>query len=79
VKLERMIDEAALLVRECEDHATNLERAIAHGHVKRPIADVERMHGRHPAMRAGARALKLIAVWRERLPAEFIAEVESER
>ena len=73
-----MVDEAALLARECEDHAINLERAIGLGHVKRSIADVERMRGRHPAMRAGARALKLLAAWRDKLPAEFIAEVERE-
>ena len=78
MKLDAIVDEAALLMRECEDHATNLERAIALGHVKRPIADVERMRARHPALRAVARALKLLAARRDKLPAEFVAEVERE-
>lgn len=71
MKIAAIVDEAALLTRECEDHATNLERAIALGHV-------ERMRARHPALRAVARAVKSLAAWRDKLPAEFIAEVERE-
>lgn len=76
MKIEAMVDEAAQEAIERDQWAANLERAIAHGHVKRPIADVERMRSRHPAMRAVLRALKLLAAWRDRLPAEFIAEIE---
>ena len=71
-----MVEEATLEATEREQWAANLERSIALGHVKRPIADVERMRTRFPTMRAGVRALKLLAAWRGRLPAEFIAEVE---
>ncbi|MGD0564518.1 MAG: hypothetical protein ABSA66_15685 [Roseiarcus sp.] len=71
-----LADEAQLISTEREQHAANLERAILAGHVKRPIADVGMMRSRHPAMRAVARALKLMLAWRERLPSEFIAEVE---
>jgi hypothetical protein len=76
--LAELIDEAALCAKEREDHATNLERAIGLGHVKRQPSDVAMMRRRFPAMRAGLRALELIAAWGGRLPAEFIAEVERE-
>ncbi len=78
MKIAELVDEAALICRERDDHAANLERAILAGHVKRPIADVAMMRSRHPAMRAVARALQLMSVWRDRLPQEFVAEVEGE-
>jgi hypothetical protein len=78
VRLDELADEIALDTLEREQHAANLERAILAGHVKRDLADVRMMRSRHPRARAAARALKLIAAWRERLPAEFIAEVERE-
>lgn len=79
MRIEDMASEAQLCAIERADHADNLERAIAQGHVKRPFSDVQIMRGRHPAMRAGARALRLLVEWRERLPAEFIASVEEDQ
>lgn len=79
MKIRELADEAKLVSREREDHAANLERAIVLGHVKRPLADVSMMRSRHPALRAVARAMALMAIWRDRLPPEFIAEVESDQ
>lgn len=79
MRISELVDEATLIAREREDHAANLERAITLGHSKRPIADVGMMRSRHPAMRAVARALTLTLAWRERLPPEFIAEMEGEQ
>jgi len=76
VKIEAMVDEARLAASEREDHAANLERAIALGHVKRQPSDVSMLRMRFPTMRAAVRALQLIAAWRAHLPAEFVAEVE---
>ena len=78
MRLNDLADEIALDTLEREQHAANLERAILAGHVKRDLADVRMMRSRHPRARAAARALKLIAAWRDKLPAEFIAEVERE-
>jgi hypothetical protein len=79
VTLAETHDEAALCAREREDHAANLERAILLGHVKRPIGEVAMMRSRHPAMRAVVRTLRLTLAWRDRLPPEFIAELEGEQ
>jgi hypothetical protein len=76
MKIAELIDEAALEAMEREQWAANLERSIAFGHVKRPLSDVTMMRSRFPAMRAIVRALKLLAVWRDKLPEEFIAEIE---
>jgi hypothetical protein len=76
MKIAELIDEAALDAMEREQWAANLERSIAFGHVKRPLSDVTLMRSRFPAMRAIVRALKLIAAWRDKLPAEFVAEIE---
>ncbi len=76
MRIAELADEARLVATEREQHAANLERAILAGHVKRPIAEVSAMRSRHPTMRAAARALRLMLAWRDRLPSEFIAEVE---
>ncbi|MGD0640273.1 MAG: hypothetical protein ABSC22_05950 [Roseiarcus sp.] len=78
MRIADLADEAQLISREREDHAANLERAILAGHSKRPLAEVQGMRSRHAAMRAVARALRLTETWRDRLPEEFIAEIEGE-
>ena len=78
MRLDQLVDEIALDTLEREQHAANLERAILAGHVKRDLADGRMMRSRHPRARAAARALKLLAAWRDKLPAEFIAEIEGE-
>ena len=79
MKISELVDEASLNATEREDHAANLERAILAGHNKRPIAEVTMMRSRHPAMRGVARALALLRDWRDRLPREFIAEIEGDQ
>ena len=81
MKLHTMIGELELRYREAVDHANNLERAIDHQHVRRPISDVHMMRSRHPTFAAACRALRLIDEWRAAgaLPAEFIAEVEADQ
>ena len=74
--LKQMIGEADLDLRERVQWANNLERAILVGHVKREPAEVRLMRMRHPGMAAVVRALEAIDRWRDRLPPEFIAELE---
>ncbi len=74
--IRQMADEIGLDTRERIDWANNLERAILMAHVKRPASDVALMRSRHPAALAAVRALKILEAWRDRLPAEFVAEIE---
>ena len=78
MKLAHISEGLSPRYRETCDHADNLERAISHGHVRRNMAEVELMRSRHPALAAGARAVLLIDLWRDRLPQEFIADVEAD-
>ncbi len=74
--LKQMIGEAELDLRERVQWANNLERAILMGHVKREVAEVRLMRMRHPDMAAVVRALEAVDRWRDRLPPEFIADLE---
>lgn len=68
--------ELGLRYRETVDWANALERSILLGHVKRPASDVSIMRWRFPAFLAGVHAVEAIERWRDRLPAEFLAEIE---
>jgi hypothetical protein len=76
MKISEIASEARLAAREREDWANNLQRAIGYGQVKRPLSDVALIRMRVPDAQAVGRALSLMEAWRERLPHEFIAEVE---
>lgn len=70
--------EIGLDTRERIDWANTLERAILMGHVKRPASDVSLMRSRHPTALAAVRAFAVLEAWRDRLPEDFITEIERE-
>lgn len=74
--LRAMAEEIGLEYRERVDWANALERAILMGHVKRNPADVHLMRSRHPTALAAVAAFEALLRWRDRLPAEFLAEIE---
>ncbi|MGO9430592.1 hypothetical protein [Rhodoblastus sp.] len=78
MKLRAIYDELALRFRETADQADALERAIERKHVRRPMTDVSAMRFRFPEFLAAIRAIETTIVWRDRLPRQFIAELEED-